>query len=82
MSLEQIDDYDTLRDLGAGAAVPAGYTKIRVHFVYDIKHDGRYKARLVAGGHMTEADKEDSYSGVVSLKSMRLAMLVGDEWFI
>ena len=78
VELEQINDYDTLRDLGKGTAIPKGFTKIRVHFVYDIKHDGRFKARLVAGGHMTEANKEDSYSGVVSLKSMRLAMLVGE----
>ena len=27
---------------------------------------------------MTQAEKEDSYSGVVSLKSMRLAMLIGE----
>jgi hypothetical protein len=27
---------------------------------------------------MTQADKEDSYSGVVSLKSMQLAMLIGE----
>mgnify|MGYP003449427917 FL=1 len=78
IELKQIDDYDTLRDTGKGTSLPSGYTKIRVAFVYDCKHDGRYKARLVAGGHLTEPDKDNSYSGVVSLKSMRLAMLVGE----
>jgi hypothetical protein len=28
--------------------------KIRVHLIYAVKHDGRHKARLVAGGHLTE----------------------------
>ena len=78
VELKQIDDYDTLRDIGKGTHLPSGYTKIRVAFVYDCKHDGRYKARLVAGGHLTEPDKENSYSGVVSLKSMRLALLIGE----
>ena len=70
IELKQIDDYDTLRDTGKGTSLPSGYTKIRVAFVYDCKHDGRYKARLVAGGHLTEPDKDNSYSGVVSLKPM------------
>ena len=43
-----------------------------------MKHDGRYKARLVAGGHMTDPDKEDAYSRVVSLMTLRLALLIGE----
>jgi hypothetical protein len=67
--LEQLQDYQTFNDLGVGVKPPSGYQKIMVHFVYDVKHDGRHKARLVAGGHMTEPDREDAYSGVVSLRS-------------
>jgi len=37
----------------------------------------RHKARLVAGGHLTEAN-DDAYSSVISLKSMRLALVVGE----
>ena len=79
VEIAQIGDYNTLRDEGihGSTKLPEGYQRIRVHMVYDIKHDGRYKARLVAGGHMTDVVNEDAYSGVVSLKSMRLAMLVG-----
>ena len=40
-----------------------------------MKHDGRFKARLVAGGHMTEPGKDESYSGVVSLRTMRLVLI-------
>jgi len=71
--LEQLDDYDTFEVSPNG--VPEGYNKIRVHFVFDVKHDGRHKARLVAGGHMTPEEAYMSYSSVASLRSMRLVML-------
>ena len=36
--------------------VPIGYHFVQCHKVFDIKmEDIRHKARLVAGGHMTEA---------------------------
>ena len=48
------------------------FQKIRVHFVYAVKHDGRFKARLVADGHLTKEPVESIYSGVVSLRSLKL----------
>ena len=77
VEIDQINDYDTLKNMGKGTVMPKEYQKIRVHFVYDAKESGRFKARLVAGGHLTDASLEDSYSGVVSIKSLRLAMIVG-----
>ena len=41
-----------------GTEMSDDYTKIRVHFVYAIKQDGRYKARLFAGGHLTKPSNE------------------------
>jgi uncharacterized small protein (DUF1192 family) len=76
--LEQLFHYKTFNDLGKNSQPPSGFQKIRVHFVYAVKHDLRHKARLVAGGHMTEPPKDSVYSGVVSLRSMRLALLVGE----
>ena len=73
-----LDDYTAFKDLGKGTPPPAGYKKIRIHFVYDVKHDLRHRARMVAGGHLTAKDPSSSYAGVVSLKSMRLALLVGE----
>ena len=70
--LEQLDEYKTFRVSQEG--VPEGFNKIRVHFVFDVKHDGRHKARLVAGGHMTPEEVYASYSSVASLRSMRLVM--------
>jgi Reverse transcriptase (RNA-dependent DNA polymerase) len=57
---------------------PEGYKKIRVHLVFDVKHDGRHKARLVADGHLTEEPVEDVYSGVVSLRSLRLVIFLAE----
>jgi Reverse transcriptase (RNA-dependent DNA polymerase) len=54
--------------------VPPGYTKIDCHMVFDIKVDLTRKARLVAGGHMTEVPKDSIYSSGVSRDSVRIAL--------
>ena len=41
---------------------PDGYQKIRVNLIFAVKHDGRHKARLVAGGHLTPDPIESIYS--------------------
>ena len=38
--------------------------------------DLRHKARLVGGGNTTAAPKEDVYSGVIAMDTIRLAMQV------
>jgi hypothetical protein len=50
MLLQQINEYETFTDVGhhTKAKIPNGYKKIRVHFDFDVIHDGRHKARLVA----------------------------------
>ena len=52
---------------------PKGYHRIKVHLVFAVKFDGRHKARLVADGHLTPEPIENIYSGVVSLRNLRLA---------
>lgn len=44
--------------------------------IFDVKFDGRQKARLVAGGHRTEAPSDDVYSGVVSMEGVRLGFFL------
>ena len=68
--LWQIDDYQTFEDKGIGFDPGKEYTKIKVHFVYAVKHDGRHKARLVAGGHLTDTPIDAVYSSVVSLRGI------------
>ena len=43
-----------------------------------MKHCGKFKARLVADGHLTKEPNETVYSGVVSLRNLRLAMFLAE----
>ena len=54
-----------------------GYHRIKFHLVFAVKFDGRHKARLVADGHLTPEPKENIYSGVVSLRNLRLVIFLG-----
>ena len=42
---------------GTKAGLPIGYQQIKFHMIFDVKmgENFRQKARLVGGGHMTEA---------------------------
>jgi hypothetical protein len=43
--------------------------------IYDVKHDGRHKAQLVASGHLTDPNTESVYSGVVLLQGILILFL-------
>ena len=82
LELTQIHEYKVFKDTGKAqfhngkAVTPDGFQKIRVHFVYAVKHDGRFKARLVADGHLTKEPVESIYSGVASLRSLRMVVFL------
>ena len=82
LELTQIHEYKVFKDTGKAkfhngkVVTPDGFQKIRVHFVYAVKHDGRFKARLVADGHLTKKPVESIYSGVVSLRSLRMVVFL------
>ena len=85
MKIEQIKEYQVFRDFGKAVYdkntitnAPKGHQKIRVHFVFDVKHCGKFKARLVADGHLTKEPMETVYSGVVSIRNLRLAMFLAE----
>jgi Reverse transcriptase (RNA-dependent DNA polymerase) len=80
IELGQIDEYITFIDKGHRTKVkpPNGFKKIRVHLVFDVKHDGRHKARLVADGHLTDITVDLVYSGVVSLRGFRLVLFLAE----
>jgi hypothetical protein len=80
LEMSQLAEYDTFRDLGHKdtASPPTGYKKIRTHLVYDCKHDGRHKARMVADGHLTDIPLESVYSGVVSLRGLRIVTFLSE----
>jgi hypothetical protein len=58
--------------------IPEGYRKIKVHTIFDVKHDGRHKARVVANGNLTDTPLESVYSGVVSLRGLRTCIFLGE----
>jgi hypothetical protein len=60
-----------------GQSAPIGYQKISCHMIFDIKmEDFRRKARLVAGGHRTEAPATITYASVVSRETVCIALLM------
>ena len=82
LELTQIHEYKVFKDTGKAqfhngkVVIPDAFQKIRVHFVYAVKHDGRFIARLVADGHLTKEPVESIYSGVVSLMSLRMVVFL------
>ena len=54
LELESMEAYQVFKDHGYKATPPPDYKVIRVHLIYDVKHDGRHKARLVVDGHLTD----------------------------
>ena len=78
MEVSQLLGYDSFESLGKGAPIPEGYTKIPCHFVYDIKHCGKFKSRMVAGGNKTSNPTDSTYSGVVSLQGVRIITFLAE----
>jgi hypothetical protein len=74
--MDSIDSYKVFTN--HGSTPPPDHRKIRVHFVFAVKHDGRHKARLVADGHLTTTPLESVYSGVVSLRGIRILTFLAE----
>ena len=82
---QQIKEYQVFKDMGPTSwdhsklkNAPKDHLKIKVHFVFTVKHDRCHKARLVADGCLTRQQVEAVYSGVVSLRSLRIVMLLSE----
>ncbi len=78
LEMTQLHEYKTFKDLGKGAKLPEGYGKIRVHLVFDVKHDGQHKSPLVADEHLTEVPLDSVYSGVISLQGLHLLVFLAE----
>ena len=76
--MEQLHEYDTFESRGKNTKIPEGYKRIRTHLVFAVKHDGRHKARMVADGHLTDVPLDSVYSGVVSLRGLRLVLFLAE----
>ena len=78
LELNQQAEYNTFLNKGKDWTPEQGFKKINVHLVYAVKHDGRHKARLVAGGHLTGTPLESVYSSVVSLRGIRMISFLAE----
>jgi Reverse transcriptase (RNA-dependent DNA polymerase) len=78
--LKQLTDYETFIVLDLGEDIPKWYQKNPYHIVFDVKYDLRHKERLVGGGNWTVNDKEDIYSGVVQMDTVRIGFFLGESY--
>jgi hypothetical protein len=80
LEMSQLVEYGTFRDLGHKdtASPPTGYKKICTHLIYDCKHDGRHKAWMVADGHLMDIPLESLFSGVVSVRGLRIITFLAE----
>ncbi len=46
--------------------------------MFDVKHDGQHKARFVVCGRLTNVPTESVYSGVVSLRGVRMVTFLSE----
>jgi hypothetical protein len=75
---KQLTEYQTFIVQDSGEDIPTGYQKIPYHMVFDVKYDLKHKARLVASGNWTVNGKEDIYSGVVRMDTVRIGFFLGE----
>jgi hypothetical protein len=68
----KLTDYQMFIVLDLGEDIPTVYQKIPYLMVFNVKYDLRHKEVLVASGNWTINDKEDIYSGVVRIDTVRI----------
>ena len=61
--------------LANGEKVPIGFQRMQCHMAFDINmEDFHRKARLVAGGHMTDAPATITFASIVSRETVHIAL--------
>jgi hypothetical protein len=74
----QLSEYKVFSNKGKfhEGNIPERYCKIKVHTIFDVKHDGRHKAQVVANGNLTDTPLETVYPGVVPLRGLRTCIFL------
>jgi hypothetical protein len=80
MNSEQanFDKHDAFEYLPKGTSAPHGYQQMRCHFVYDVKSDGKFKARFCAGGDSVDATGVHSAMTVVETPNTRILFVTAE----
>ena len=73
--LAELEMYDCFQALPRGEKAPYGYKFVPMHMVFDVKHDGRHKARYVMNGNVTPVST-DVYAPVASLEIIRILLII------
>ena len=60
------------------APTPKGHKHVRVHLAFNAKHYGSHKSRLVADENLSNVPIVSAYSGVVSLRGIRLVIFLAE----
>jgi hypothetical protein len=77
LEINQLNDYGTFKCIPENGKIPPGFKRIPYQIIFDVKFDGRVKARLVAGGHRTpEVSREEVFSNVVTMEAVRLGFIL------
>eukprot|EP00957_Ditylum_brightwellii_P122177 9316940-Ditylum_brightwellii.AAC.1 len=76
--MDKAYEYKAFKSLGNGRRKLKNHVMICVYLVYDVKQDGRCKARLVTGSHMTGPNSNTYYSSVVSLRAIRIMIFLAE----
>jgi hypothetical protein len=78
LELVQLQEYNMFKDSGHRGDAPNGYKKIHTHLIFDCKHDGHHKARMVTDRHLTMIPVESVYSGVISLQGLHMLVFLAE----
>ena len=78
IKIEQQMEYNTYKflDHKSKAKPLNALKKIRFHFVYHVKHNRRHKVILLVNFHLTDITLSRVYSGLLSLKVIRLVLFL------
>ena len=74
--LNELMLYNTFRVLSRGERAPRGFHFVPMHLVFDVKHDGRHKARYVMNGSVTEPSEGDVFSPVVGMENIKILLFI------
>ena len=73
-------EHETYKDLSrkTKAKPTPNLKKTMIHFIYGIKHDGLHNARISLHSYLTSTPLISAYSGVVSLKEIRVVLVLSE----
>ena len=76
--LQCMNDCSAFKMLEKGEKPPSGCQCVPCHFPFVVKFMGGRQAQLVCGGNWTSCSKDEVYSGIVDMETVRMALFLGE----